>query len=97
MNISYVDFVSLPIALALRNTAGQTQTVQGLPTNGLDQICTLLTQQGASENAGWGKLVVKGPDGKNLRALSPNSGRVGTPFSFYYYPFADACRGKPLK
>lgn len=72
-----MDFVALPIALALRNTAGQTQTVQGLPTNGLDQICTQLTQQGASENPGWGKLVVKGPDGKNLRALSPNSGRIG--------------------
>jgi hypothetical protein len=76
VNISYVDFVSLPIALALRNTAGKTQSVQGLPANGLDQICTQLTQQGASENPSWAKLVVKGPNGKNLRALSPNSGRV---------------------
>ncbi|KAI1116217.1 glucanase B [Nemania sp. NC0429] len=96
VNISYVDFVSLPIALALRNTAGQTQTVQGLPANGLDQICTLLTQQGASENAGWGKLVVKGANGKNLRALSPNSGRVedSTLFSGYYQPYVDQAWSK---
>ncbi|KAJ3551973.1 hypothetical protein NPX13_g11229 [Xylaria arbuscula] len=71
----YVDFVALPIALELRNTAGQTQTVQGLPRDGLDQVCAQLTEQ-ASENAGWGKLVVKTDDGKNLRALSPNSGRI---------------------
>jgi hypothetical protein len=51
--------------------------VQGLPADGLDQICAQLTQQGASENSSWAKLVVKGPDGKNLRALSPNSGFVG--------------------
>lgn len=76
VNISYVDFVSLPIALELRNTAGETQTVQGLPKDGLDQVCAQLTEQ-ASENAGWGKLVVKGDDGKNLRAMSPNSGRIG--------------------
>ncbi|KAI1190611.1 glucanase B [Nemania serpens] len=96
VNISYVDFVSLPIALALRNTAGQTQTVQGLPANGLDQICTLLTQQGASENPGWGRLVVKGPNGKNLRALSPNSGRVedSTLLSGYYQPYVDQAWSK---
>ncbi|KAI3336806.1 glycoside hydrolase family 64 protein [Xylariaceae sp. AK1471] len=96
VNISYVDFVSLPIALALLNTAGNTQTVQGLPVNGLDQICTQLTQQGSSENAGWAKLVVKGPDGKNLRALSPNSGRVvdSTLFSGYYQPYVDSAWAK---
>ncbi|KAI0448164.1 glucanase B [Xylaria telfairii] len=96
VNISYVDFVALPIALALRNTAGQIQTVQGLPTNGLDQICTQLTQQGASENPGWGKLVVKGPDGKNLRALSPNSGRIGNDqlFNGYFQPYVDEAWSK---
>ncbi|KAI1742483.1 glucanase B [Xylaria scruposa] len=96
VNISYVDFVALPIALELRNTAGATQTVQGLPTDGLDQICTQLTQQGASENAGWGKLVVKGPNGKNLRALSPNSGRVGDDqlFNGYFQSYVDEAWSK---
>ncbi|KAI0166561.1 glucanase B [Xylariaceae sp. FL1272] len=86
VNISYVDFVSIPIALELKNTAGAVQTVQGLPADGLDQICTQLTSQGASENAGWGKLVIKAKDGSNLRALSPNSGIVmdNSLFKDYY-------------
>ncbi|KAI1824823.1 glucanase B [Xylaria intraflava] len=92
----YVDFVSVPIALALRNTAGQTQTVRGLPADGLDQVCTQLTAQSASENPSWAKLIVKGPDGKNLRALSPNSGRVGdsTLFNGYYQPYVDQAWSK---
>ncbi|KAI1133038.1 glucanase B [Nemania abortiva] len=96
VNISYVDFVSIPIALSLLNTSGVTQTVQGLPTDGLDQICTQLTAQGASENPGWAKLVVKGPDGKNLRALSPNSGRVADSslFDGYFQPYVDQAWSK---
>ncbi|KAI0435171.1 glucanase B [Xylaria sp. FL1042] len=91
VNISYVDFVSLPIALELRNTEGKVQTVQGLPTDGLDQVCAQLTQQGASENPGWGKLVIKGDDGKNLRAMSPNSGRIADSnlFNGYYQSYVD--------
>ncbi|KAI0541500.1 glucanase B [Xylaria digitata] len=96
VNISYVDFVALPIALELRNTAGATQVVQGLPTNGLDQICAQLVQQGASEGSNWGQLVVKGPDGKNLRAMSPNSGRIGNSglFDGYYQPYVDEAWSK---
>ncbi|KAI0393978.1 glucanase B [Xylariaceae sp. FL0594] len=96
VNISYVDFVSLPIALDLLNTAGKVQSVKGLPVNGLDQICAQLTQQGAVENPGWAKLVVKGPDGKNLRALSPNSGHVvdNTLFQGYYQPYVDQAWAK---
>ncbi|KAI1267243.1 glucanase B [Xylariaceae sp. FL1019] len=86
VNISYVDFVSIPIALQLENTAGAVQAVQGLPADGLDQICSQLTSQGASENAGWGNLVIKAKDGSNLRAVSPNSGIVmdNSLFSDYY-------------
>ncbi|KAI5928532.1 glucanase B [Camillea tinctor] len=97
VNISYVDFVSIPVALELRNTAGKVQTVQGLPTDGLDQICDKLTQQASSENADWGKLVVKTADGsKNLRALSPNSGRVvdSNLFNGYFQPLVDAVWAK---
>ncbi|RWA08022.1 hypothetical protein EKO27_g7079 [Xylaria grammica] len=92
----YVDFVSIPIALELRNTAGETQAVQGLPTDGLDQICAQLAEQGASENTGWGELITKSPDGKNLRALSPNSGRIGNGglFDGYYQTYVDEAWSK---
>ncbi|KAI0180863.1 glycoside hydrolase family 64 protein [Hypoxylon sp. FL1284] len=87
VNITYVDFVSsLPIALQLTNTAGNVQTVQGLPKDGLDTVCNGLVQQNGVDGAGWDRLVVKAADGSNLRALSPNSGRVldSSLFSGYY-------------
>ncbi|MEY9860465.1 hypothetical protein ABH935_006102 [Catenulispora sp. GAS73] len=89
-NISYVDFVSLPISLALTNASGATQTVSGLPTNGLDTVCSNLIAQHASDGAGWDQLVVKS-GGANLRALSPNNGIVinSALFSGYYQPYVD--------
>ncbi|KAK8058945.1 hypothetical protein PG994_009393 [Apiospora phragmitis] len=74
VNISYVDFVSLPIALELRNEQGKVQSVGGLNQGGLDAICQGLEAQHAKDGKGWDKLVVKGPSGQNLRALSPNAG-----------------------
>ncbi|KAJ5280844.1 hypothetical protein N7478_006216 [Penicillium angulare] len=88
VNITFVDFVCLPIALALENTSGTTQTVEGLPANGLDTICTALTTQNNSDSAGWNELIVT-TGGANLRAVSPNtgitltSGLLGTYFDSY--------------
>jgi hypothetical protein len=89
-NISFVDFVSIPISLALTNTSGSTQTVSGLPTSGLDTVCTNLKAQHAADGAGWDQLVVTS-GGANLRALSPNNGIVinNSLFSGYYQPYVD--------
>lgn len=73
VNITFVDFVCLPIALALENSSGTTQTVEGLPADGLNTICTALTTQNSKDSAGWDKLIVK-TGGSNLRAVSPNTG-----------------------
>ncbi|KAH9883569.1 glycoside hydrolase family 64 protein [Xylariomycetidae sp. FL2044] len=91
VNISYVDFVSLPVALELRNTAGDVSTVQGIPADGLDSVCAKLAQQASTEDADWAKLIVKGPDGQNLRALSPNSAAVADAsiFSGYFADYVD--------
>lgn len=96
VNISYVDFVSLPIGLELLNEAGKTQSVGGLNPGGLDAICQELVDQNNKDRVGWDKLVVKGSDGKNLRALSPNAGRVLNPglFDNYYKPYVDAVWAK---
>jgi len=91
-NISFVDFVSIPISLSLTNTAGNTQSIQGLPTNGLQDICNrLLDQSNSDGNAGWKNLVFTGPSGQPLRALSPNTGRILNPNDFgnYYDPYID--------
>jgi hypothetical protein len=90
-NITYVDFVSLPIALSLSSTSGATQTVEGLPANGLTTVCQDLTSQQASDNAGWGSLIVKDTSGNYLRALSPNSAIVmnSSLFSGYYSSYVN--------
>jgi len=90
-NISYVDFVSIPVSLALTNSSGAVQTVSGIPTSGLDTVCSNLIAQNASDGAGWDKLVVTS-GGSNLRALSPNNGIVmdSSLFSGYFQPYVDS-------
>ncbi|KAJ5960192.1 uncharacterized protein N7479_007342 [Penicillium vulpinum] len=84
-NLSYVDFVSMPIAMTLTNASGATQTVQGLPANGLDLVCNALRAQNSKDNAGWDKLIIQ-RNGVNLRAVSPNTGRTlnSSLFNNYY-------------
>ncbi|KAJ5579808.1 uncharacterized protein N7459_005793 [Penicillium hispanicum] len=95
VNITFVDFVSLPIALALENTSGTTQTVEGLPSDGLDTICTALQTQNASDSAGWDKLIIKN-NGSNLRAVSPNTGITLTSglLSTYFDSYVDSVWSK---
>jgi Beta-1,3-glucanase len=84
-NISMVDFVCLPVALSLTDSAGSQQTVQGLPAGGLDTVCAGLTAQASADGQGWNNLIVTG-NGQNLRALSPTNGIVmnSSLFSGYY-------------
>lgn len=88
VNISYVDFVSLPIGLQLENTSGTITTVEGLPSGGLDTVCSGLTTQTAVDGSNWSDLIVKTSTGANLRALSPNSGI--TMNSSYFSTYFDA-------
>ncbi|QIS21376.1 hypothetical protein F6W96_26615 [Nocardia terpenica] len=88
-NISFVDFVALPIGLTLATSSG-TQTIAGLPTDGLNTISSALTAQAASDGSDWGKLIVTA-NGRNIRALSPNQAMAGgTPlFSGYFDNYID--------
>ena len=90
-NISYVDFVSIPVALTMTDVAGKSEHVAGMPPNGLDKVCVGLVGQSARDGQGWKNLVVKAPNGRNLRALSPNNGIVMDPsvFEGYFRPYVD--------
>jgi len=83
-NISYVDFVSIPIALTLANSSGAQQHVSGMATSGLDTVCNALIAQNNADGAGWNKLIVTS-GGRNLRALSPTNGIVMNPSLFSGY------------
>lgn len=86
-NITFVDFVSLPIAFSLATPQG-TQVVRGLPNGGLDTVCNALRNVGGD----WAKLIVNGPDGRPLRALNPNQGIVtdSSLFNGYLGSYIDA-------
>ncbi|KAM7192747.1 glycoside hydrolase family 18 protein [Rhypophila sp. PSN 637] len=85
-NITYVDFVSIPVALALQTATGKTQTVKGLAFGGLDTIFSKLEEQHRIDGAPWDQLIVKTPDGKKtLRVLSPNLARISKPHLFEGY------------
>lgn len=75
-NITYVDFINIPIAQQLTNTAGQTQTVPGMPANGLDTIVNELRAQAGRDGRPWDKLIYT-QNGRTLRVLSPNNLLVG--------------------
>lgn len=86
-NISYVDFVSIPISLTLSATGAADQHVSGMAADGLNTVCDGLRAQNAADGQGWDKLIVQN-GGNNLRVLSPNngiamSGILGNYFSGY--------------
>ena len=91
VNITYVDFVCLPISLTLTNSSNATQHVSGMASNGLDTVCQGLRAQTASDGAGWSSLIVPKPSGGNLRALSPNNGIVlnSSLFNGYYQNYVN--------
>lgn len=89
-NITYVDFVGISVGLKLTNTAGATQSVTGMPENGLDTVCSALQTQSDKDGAPWSSLIVKDSSGANLRALSPNNGAVtGNDFGTYFQDYVD--------
>ncbi|KAM7205003.1 hypothetical protein V8F33_001244 [Rhypophila sp. PSN 637] len=92
-NVTYVDFVgSQPVSLALTAENNQTQLVPGLPAGGLDGICQELVNQNNKDRAGWDRLIVKGRQGENLRAVHPTKMMDIQPglFNGYWRPYVDA-------
>jgi hypothetical protein len=75
-NLSYVDFASIPIALSLKNKAGQTISSPGMPANGLTTIVNALKAQAAADGRPWDKLIYYF-NGTPLRVISPNNLLVG--------------------
>ena len=85
-NISYVDFVSLPVSLELIPESGSVQKVLGLKPDGLASVCAGLESQNLTDGKDWHKLIFES-DGQKLRVLSPNNAIVmngGNLFQGYY-------------
>ncbi|KAI4250824.1 MAG: hypothetical protein LQ352_005233, partial [Teloschistes flavicans] len=89
-NITYVDFVSIPIALTLvpQESGAATQHVTGFPADGFAQIQQKLESQAQSDHQPWNQL--RSPNG--LRIISPAKLASVNPslFAGYYEPYVDA-------
>ncbi|KAH7378340.1 hypothetical protein BKA66DRAFT_421329 [Pyrenochaeta sp. MPI-SDFR-AT-0127] len=75
-NISYVDFVSIPVALSLTNAQGHTQTVPGMAPDGFQKVVNELRAQAQRDGRPWNQLIYE-TNGRPLRVLSPNNLLVG--------------------
>lgn len=83
-NISYVDFINIPISLSLTNTAGKTQTVPGMAANGFQTVVNELKAQASRDGRPWDQLIYS-YNGQPLRAISPNQLLVGNPNAWNGY------------
>jgi hypothetical protein len=85
-NISYVDMVSLPIAMASTG-AGGNQSVSPLPDGAFASIASGLQAQHAADGAPWDQLVATGSNGA-LRVLAPS--HSPTDFGGYWDSYLDS-------
>lgn len=70
VNLSFVDWVSLPLGMSVTFEDGNNQktvTIPGLKPDGLVKICESLS----ALNSFWPKLCLRGPDNTPLRVMSP--------------------------
>ncbi|KAI1813947.1 glycoside hydrolase family 64 protein [Poronia punctata] len=70
-NISFVDFVGLPLGMGLTLGTGEVQEVPGLMPGAVNNVCNDVIQQGQNDGQGWEKLCITS-NGEPRRVLSPN-------------------------
>lgn len=69
-NVSYVDFVGLPLGMVLTTSDGPTQTTVGLNSGIIPTLCSALNAA-ASDGAPWGSLCQTDSSGNPLRVVAP--------------------------
>jgi hypothetical protein len=84
-NISYVDFVGLPLGMGLTLSNGQSQIVPGLQPGAVDGICNGVKQQSQADGQAWDQTCTTSLSGQALRVLSPNLYVSANPGKFGNY------------
>lgn len=84
-NISYVDFVGLPLGMSLTSSDGSVQSAKGLAANAVASVCSDLKTQAAKDGYPWDQLCQVSSSGTALRALAPIDYISITPDAFHYY------------
>nr|POE65154.1 glucan endo-1,3-beta-glucosidase [Quercus suber] len=86
-NISYVDFVGLPLGMTLTTGDGSTQSAQGLSAGAVGTICSGL----ASAGGDWTSLCQADSNGNPLRVVAPGDyvAANGGAFADYWTSYID--------
>ncbi|KAI1171090.1 glycoside hydrolase family 64 protein [Nemania sp. FL0916] len=84
-NISFVDFVGIPLGMGLTLAGGQQQIVMGLQGGSVNNICNDVKAQTAADGKVWDQLCVQSSSGQALRVLSPNLYVSANPSQFPIY------------
>ncbi|KAK4545662.1 hypothetical protein LTR36_002615 [Oleoguttula mirabilis] len=69
-DLSYLDFVGLPLGLSLTVGDGSTQTAEGVSPAAVSSICSALVAQTAVDGQPWGDLCQE-YDGEIIRVIGP--------------------------
>jgi hypothetical protein len=90
-DISYVDFVGMPLGIQLQSSDGSTQSALGLNGDAVSQICSGLKAQAQSDGQPWDELCVTDSSGNPIRVLSPNDyiSLSNNAFSDYYTDYVN--------
>lgn len=90
-NISYVDFVGLPLGMSLNGGNGATQSANGLVANAVADVCNDLVAQANKDGQPWDQLCQVDSAGTALRAVAPPDYIALNPnaWSGYYDDYVD--------
>ena len=91
-DVSFVDFLGLPLGMKLVTSTGQTQSTLGPSKDAVTQVCTDLREQAAKGGQPWGSLCENNTSGRPLRVLSPTTylARTGSnAFAGYWNTYID--------
>ena len=94
-NISYVDFVSIPVALTLTTTNSGTLSVPGMGTDGFQRVVDEMRAQTARDGKPWDQLIYS-YNGTPLRVLNPTNllAENGNAWSNYWDGYVTAVWNK---
>ncbi|KAI9710762.1 MAG: hypothetical protein M1820_002595 [Bogoriella megaspora] len=81
-DISYVDFVGLPLGIQMQAGDGSLQSAAGLTANAVSSICSDLQAQAAKDGQPWGSLCQADKSGRPLRVIAPSDYTSLNPSAF---------------
>lgn len=91
VNISYVDFVGLPLGMELSDYDNANHSVYGVPANAAEALCKELKDQTAKDGQPWDQLCAYDGAGKVRRVMAPPNliAQNATAFEGYFSKYVD--------